>query len=112
MYGKAQIIPAVLHLHTTVFSLGGSGQLEDDIVKRSSLGDLPVNACGAMIKDEGKVRARNEVAYTTLGGTLVVSNTKFLMARKLNPRSTNEGNDTYYPLTSCSGSHTTERPNH
>ena len=70
---------------------GGSGQIEDDVVEGSSLGDLPVNTCGTIADDEGEPRVRgDELTYTTLGGTRVVSNTKFLTARKLNLGLANE----------------------
>jgi len=67
---------------------------------------------GAMTEDEEEVEAcDDETTYRTLGGTRVVSNTRFLTARKLDLRLTNDGGHSHYLLTSCSGSHTTGLPN-
>jgi len=51
---------------------------------------------GAMAEDEGEVETRDdEITYTTLGGTRVVSNTRFLMARKLDLRLNNQRQGTF-----------------
>lgn len=71
-----------------------------------------MDARGATSEREGEARTRgDEETYTTPGGTRVVSNTIFLTARKLNLGSTRERRHAHYPLTSCSGSHTTGLPN-
>ena len=108
---KVRIVPAVLHLHTTVLSASGSRQVEDDIVEGGGLRNLPVDTCSAATKDEDEIWIYDdETTYATLGGTRVVSNTKFLTERKLSLRLTNETRRLHYPLTSYSGSHTTGLP--